>query len=195
MPFDDIWVGILKHLRAERGEEVDFGGCRSQEHARCSAGLMGVPSPPKCHLAEPVHRSSDGNSSSCRRSSAPIQTHQTVLPGSSWWASSKRSWGKRKDAEDKPLPSPIAAIDFKSLDTLRVLRLGWRTGVGGTKYVPRYFSWIKGASGCSSSTPALQESTYSWPRSFVDIFITEFENDNESNPHKRGFENGNENTY
>lgn len=69
--------------------------------------------------------------------------------------------GKRKDAEDKPLPSPIAAIDFKSLDTLRVLRLGWRTGVGGTKYVPRYFSWIKGASGCSSSTPALQESTYS----------------------------------
>lgn len=29
----------------------------------------------------------------------------------------------------------------------------------------------------------------------MDIFITEFENDNESNPHKRGFENGNENTY
>jgi len=38
-----------------------------------------------------------------------------------------------------------------------------------------------GASGCSNSRPALQEDTYSWPRSFLDIFITEFENDNESN--------------
>lgn len=56
-----------------------------------------------------------------------------------------------------------------------------------------YFSRIKGASSCSGSRPTLQE--YSWSRSFVDILITEFENDNESNQQKRGFENDSENLY
>lgn len=58
-----------------------------------------------------------------------------------------------------------------------------------------YFSWIKGASGCSSSRPVVQEGICSWPRSFVDIFVTEFKNENESNLQKRGFENDSENPY